>query len=65
MLKISTNAKVSTAVAPFLPPVHSRIREITGLTARVINRMSSNDNKTGDNNEKVFTKMNNPAASRI
>ena len=47
MLKISTNAKVSTAVAPFLPPVHSRIREITGLTARVINRMSSNDNIAG------------------
>jgi hypothetical protein len=60
---IATRATNTSPVAPLLPPVHTRIREISGFIASEINRMSRNDNKMGDSNANVWMKTNNAAAS--
>ena len=52
----------TSPVAPFLPLVTARIREITGLTASEISRMSRNDNRMGDSNENGWMKANNAVA---
>ena len=59
----ATNAAATSPVAPFLPPVQARSREITGLTASEISRMSRSDNRMGDSSENVWMKTNNAAAS--
>ena len=59
----TTNAATTSPVALFLPPVNARIREITGLTASEISRMSRNDNRMGDSSENDWMKANNAAPS--
>ena len=60
-VRIVTKVPATSPVATFLPPVKDRIREITGLTASEINKMSRKDNKMGDSSENICRKANNSA----
>jgi len=59
----TTNAATISPVAPFLPPVKARIREITGLTASEISIISRNENRMGDSSENVWMNTNSAAPS--
>jgi hypothetical protein len=50
----TTNVAAASPAAPLLPPVHVRSRNITGLTATEISRMSKNDSRMGDSSENVW-----------
>ena len=59
----TTNADTISPVALFLPAFKARIREITGLTASEINRISRNENRMGDSSENVWMNVNSAAPS--
>jgi hypothetical protein len=52
----TTKTATKSPAAPFLPPVKVRIREIMGLTASEISRMSKNDKRMGASSENVWMK---------